>query len=124
MVTWQRFGGYEVSSQGDRRFSAMFATLSDKRTIEQWYQCDIKGYDIGGREWRKGKGKSPLFRYPDDQLWELYLSLWRLWTVQNSRLMIELAQLAAQQGNILSDRFATTQINQARALAQILNEWF
>jgi hypothetical protein len=29
---------YEVSSRGDKRFSALYAKLSDGRTIEQAYQ--------------------------------------------------------------------------------------
>ena len=49
MFVWQRRGGYEVSSIGDKRFSAMYAVMPDGRTIEQWYQCDLKGYDIGGK---------------------------------------------------------------------------
>lgn len=35
--------GYEVSSSGDKRFSALFAKMADGRTIEEHYQCDIKG---------------------------------------------------------------------------------
>ena len=46
LFSWQRKEGYECSSKGDKRFSALFATMPDGRTIEQWYQCDIKGYDI------------------------------------------------------------------------------
>ncbi len=38
---WARYGGYEISSQGDKRFSAFNAILSDGRSIEQWYQCDV-----------------------------------------------------------------------------------
>ena len=58
--TWARHGGYEVSSRGDRRFSAFVARLPEGRTIEAVYQCDIKGYDPGGTNWRLGKGKPPL----------------------------------------------------------------
>lgn len=122
-VTWQRHGGYEVSSKGDSRFSAFFAIMPGGRTIEQWYQCDVKGYDIGGRSWQSGKGKPPIFPYPDDHLWQMYLSLWRLWAIHHGPLLLELKEKAAQHGNVLSDRFATSDINQARALATILNEW-
>lgn len=38
-IRWSRRGGYEVSSKGDRRFSALIALMPDGRTIEQWYQC-------------------------------------------------------------------------------------
>ena len=124
MFVWQRRGGYEVSSIGDKRFSAMYAVMPDGRTIEQWYQCDLKGYDIGGRNWRLGKGKPPRVVYPDDQLWQMYLAIWRIWTLHHIELMLELRTQAVKHGNVLSDKFASTDTNQARALAQILNEWF
>lgn len=126
VVNWTRernSGGYEVSSVGDKRFSAFGAKMPDGRTIEQWYQCDIKGYDIGGTNWKLGKGKPPVFPYPDDQLWEMYLNLWRLWAIRNESLIIELNHKALRHHDILSDVFASTPCNQARALATILNEW-
>ena len=122
-ITWSRNQGYEVSTKGDRRFSAFVAQMPDKRTIEQWYQCDVKGYDIGGHDWRLGKGKPPLFTYPGDHLWQLYLALWRIWAIHNSALVIELKDRAIGNDHMLCDRFATTEINQARALSTILNEW-
>lgn len=97
--------------------------MPDGRSIEHWYQCDIKGYEIGGTRWKLGKGKPPIFPYPGDQLYELYLSLWRLWTIRNEPLIKELAEKAAENDYVLTDMFASTPINQARALAQILNEW-
>lgn len=113
--TWKRYGGYEVSSQGDRRFSAFNAVMPDGRSIEQHYQCDVKGYDPGGRNWRLGKGKPPLDRSKD--LLAAYVQLWRTWAAAHPALMAELAQHA-----VLSDRFATTPVNQAHALSIILNE--
>ena len=56
LITWSRFGGYECSSKGDARFSAFRARMPDGRSIEEWYQCDVKGYDPGGTAWRSGKG--------------------------------------------------------------------
>ena len=126
-VTWNRKSspgyGYECSSKGDSRFSALHAKMPDGRTIEEWYQCDIKGYSIGGRNWRLGKGRPPVFPYPDDHLWQMYLSLWRIWAVHHGDLILELRDLAAKHGELLTDCFASTDINQARALATILNEW-
>ena len=124
-ITWHRNSetGYEVSSRGDITFSALYAKMPGGRTIEQWYQCDIKGYDIGGTNWKLGKGKPPLFPYPGEHLWELYLSLWRLWAIHHSDELIELLGHAEKHGFILNDMFATTKINQAHALATILNEW-
>lgn len=85
--------------------------------------CDVKGYDIGGTDWKKGKGKPTLFPYPDDHLWQMYLALWRVWAINNSHLMLELCKIVEEHNHRLSDCFATTDINQARALATILNEW-
>lgn len=119
--------GYECSSAGDKRFSAFTAHMPDGRTIEHWYQCDIKGYDPGGTNWRLGKGKPSLIGYPDDQLYGMYLSLWKFWAIRNPLFIMELAILARQHGNMLTDCFAGSNensVNQARALAQILNEWF
>lgn len=52
--------GYEVSSYGDKRFSALNARLSDGRSIEEAYQLDVKGYRNLGSDWRLGKGKPPM----------------------------------------------------------------
>lgn len=62
---WSRYPkhgkeNYEVSSKGDRRFSPLFAKLSDGRTIEEAYQLDIKGYRKFGNDWKLGKGKPPM----------------------------------------------------------------
>ncbi|QDH84765.1 hypothetical protein KMC57_gp05 [Achromobacter phage vB_AxyP_19-32_Axy24] len=123
-ITWKRTGGYEVSSQGDKRFSALYAQMPDGRTIEQWYQCDVKGYEIGGRSWKLGKGKPSLLNYEGDMQWQMYLNLWRFWAIHHMTEMNELAAAVKQAGNVISDRFAKTPINQAHALAVILNEWF
>ena len=122
MYTWTRYGGYEVSSHGDRRFSAFNAILPDGRSVEMHYQCDVKGYDPGGRNWRLGKGKPPREKMSHDELWQKYLGLWRVWASSNPALMQELKVLAGEYGNVLSDRFASTPVNQARALAEILNK--
>lgn len=116
--TWSRYGGYEVSTAGDKRFSAFNAILPDGRSIEMHYQCDIKGYDVGGTNWRLGKGKPPLDTEID--LWSHYLLLWVMWSRENLNLLDELKDRAAEYGNVISDTFATTEINQARALAVLL----
>ena len=97
--------------------------MPDTRTIEMWYQCDIKGYDLKGFEWRKGKGKPPIFPYPADQLWEMYLNLWRIWALHHEEEIIELYYKAMEHNNTLKDVFGHSPCNQARALATILNEW-
>jgi hypothetical protein len=117
--TWARNGGYECSTKGDARFSAFNALMPDGRSIEAHYQCDVKGYDPGGTNWRLGKGKPPL--QPIDT-WAAYLNLWRVWAHTNMPLMRELYVAAKKHNFVLSDRFATTPINQARALTIILND--
>jgi hypothetical protein len=119
--TWARRGGYECSSRGDSRFSAFNAVMPDGRTIEQHYQCDVKGYDPGGTNWRLGKGKPPLDRSKDT--WAAYLGLWETWALSHVDLMKELRRRAIEKRYVLSDMFATSNINQARALAFILNKY-
>ncbi len=114
--TWSRDCGYEVSTAGDRRFSALVAQMPDGRTIEMHYQCDVKGYDPGGRNWRRGKGKPPIRRR---DLWPEYLSLWCTWAHHNPGLMDDLQRVS---GLVLRDRFARTEVNQAHALAVLLTE--
>lgn len=124
MFKWGRYtvGGYEVSTAGDKRFSAFNAKLRDGRSIEAHYQCDVKGYDPKGTNWSIGKGKPPLNKEVD--LWNAYLSLWRQWAQDNPELIEELYNNGSQCNYTLTDRFASTSINQARALATILNEIF
>jgi hypothetical protein len=119
-VEWARYAldGYEVSTAGDRRFSALTARLADGRTIEEAYQLDIKGYRIHSTDWRFGKGKPPLNGLTYEMLWPLYLELWRTWAKENPELIAELRTVA---GTMLTDRFASTGVSQARALAAILN---
>lgn len=123
-VTWKRYSGYEVSTHGDKRFSAFNAIMPDGRSIECHYQCDVKGYDVGGRNWRLGKGKRPLTKLSYDMCWQEYLKLWETWASNNMELMRELEVLASKHNNTLSDKFANTYINQARALAVVLNKLF
>lgn len=48
-----------------------------------------------------------------------YLPLWQEWARQNPELIEELRTKSA--GKTLTDQFANTRVNQARALADILN---
>ena len=116
-------GAYEVSTKGDKRFSALNAVMPDGRTIEMWYQCDVKGYNPGGVNWKLGKGKEPQMPYAEGELYQAYKALWRIWAANNTELMYELAICARQHDYALCDCFARTPINQARALSEILNEW-
>jgi hypothetical protein len=121
-MSWARHHpfGYECSSQGDSRFSALYAKLADGRTIEEAYQLDVKGYRAITDRWMDGKGKPPLNGKTPDELWTAYLGLWRQWALENPGLLEELRQASA--GRVLTDRFATSSINQARALSELLEE--
>ena len=121
MYTWKRYGGYEVSSHGDKRFSAFNAIMPDGRSIECHYQCDVKGYNIGGRNWKLGKGKPPREKMSHEEIWQKYLKLWEVWADNNPVLMQELKEVLVKYNNTLSDKFASTPVNQARALAEVLN---
>ena len=100
--------GYEVSSAGDTRFSAFRARLKDGRTIEQAYQE------------AKGSGKGQPAKDPNFDYYGTYKALWAQWAKENPELMQDLAEKA--RGKVLTDKFANTENNQARALAELLNE--
>lgn len=120
-ITWTRNGeGYEVSTKGDKRFSALVAMMPDGRTIEMHYQGNVKGYDPDGTNWRLGKGRPPL--NPNVNLFEEYLKLWKIWASHHPELIDELLRLVKEHNDALKDRFATTRVNQAHALSVILNE--
>ena len=90
----------------------------------QRYKTKDKGNDPQGLDWRKGKGRPPANMKSHEQLYEGYLELWRFWVVENMDLFIELHDTVAEHGYVLSDCFAASPVNQARALAQLLNECF
>lgn len=119
--TWSKDEGYECSSRGDKRFSALYARMPDERTIEMHYQCDVKGYNPGGMNWRAGKGKPAVD--PSTDLWAGYLALWRIWARTNGRKLLWLGQhaLKSHEGK-LRDSFCGSSVNQAAALATLLNE--
>lgn len=136
VFTWadKSNNSYEVSTKGDKRFSALNATFKpgtiidganvSNMTIEDVYQKVIK---------KSGKGKAPskesrLYNESlktreereDFSYYEAYLPLWQKWARQNPELIEELREKA--KGKVLTDRFADTRVSQARALADILNQ--
>ena len=105
--------GYEVSSKGDKRFSAFYAKLKNGKSVELTYQ-QAKGYTSA----KAGKGKPAID--PNFNYWGTYLKIWKDWARENPELMDNLRKIS--QGKVLTDRFATSENNQANALATILNE--
>jgi hypothetical protein len=122
MYRWKRRGGYECSSVGDKRFSALFARLPDGRTIEEAWQLDCKGYRQFTNNWKDAKGKPPLEGF--NPTYEDYKGFWATWAKANPELMRELATLAVDKDYYLSDVFANTAVSQARALSELLNEGY
>lgn len=137
VTTWGRSNpnGYEVSSRGDSRFSALYARFKANtivegvnvggRTIEDVYQSVIK---------RSGKNRPPaqdsiLYKEglrgaeaEDYSYFRGYKPLWQEWASQNPELIEELTLTLIQQGKTtLTDQFAGTRVSQARALSDIIN---
>lgn len=135
MFTWSRYStaGYEVSSKGDKRFSAFYAMIKPNTlidigckcirtteycSIEKLYQVDIKGYP----SLQQGKGKPPLNNISKETQYNLYKELWKTWVRQNPKTIGNLLDILLEANiRVLTDMFATTEINQARALAEILS---
>ena len=125
--------GYEVSSQGDKRFSALYATFKpgtivfghdvSGRTIESVYQHGVKQGDWNTDNNSKTgtpKDKTIITGNTEDASYEQgYLPLWQEWAKQNPELIQELKEKAF--GKVLTDKFASTRVSQARALFNIIN---
>jgi len=107
---------YEVSSKGDKRFSALNAKLADGRTIEEHYQVDYKGYN----SIKAGKGKPPRNNDTPEQSYQAYKALWRQYFDENPDQFETIKEIAST--HELKDSFAKTDINQARAITDIINE--
>lgn len=136
---------YEVSTAGDKRFSALNATFQEGTifegqnvggyTIEEVYQTFAKHGELS-KNWRKYKGSAPSkgsLTYTDQDLTKeeyenysyekAYLPLWQLWADQNPELIQELREKS--DGKTLTDKYANnTTVSQARALADILNSMY
>ena len=72
------------------------------------------------KNWKNGKGKKPLHGYSEEDNYFFYKDLWSQWAKENPSLLEDLRQKA--QGKVLTDKFASSPVSQARALADILNE--
>ena len=133
---WGKYAknSYEVSTAGDKRFSALNATFKEGteiagtdvggKTIEEVYQKVIKKSEKGKapskdsilyNEKLSDKNELENFSYEKG-----YKPLWEVWASQNEDLMQELAQKS--KGKILTDKFANTQVSQARALSEIIEK--
>ena len=134
-IGWARTAknGYEVSTRGDKRFSALVATFNKGtiidgvdvggRTIEDVYQSVIKKSRKGQAPAKDSKLYNESLKTKEERedfsYTEGYLPLWQEWARQNPQLMDELRINA--QGKTLTDQFANTRVSQARALSEILS---
>lgn len=125
-VRWARYDnkGYEISSKGDKFFSAFFCRLPNGDSIEEAYQLDIKGYRKFGNHWKLGKGKPPLDETMTPQrLYKRYKGLWILHYLHHKNKVKHLDNvLRGQRISDLTDMFATSEINQAKVHAELINE--
>jgi predicted nucleic acid-binding protein len=90
---------------------------------ERYYKASNgKTYDLLDSKvsWMVGKGQAPLNKMTQEESDKAYANLWRQFAVENPDLIKQLIKEAS--GRILTDAFATTQINQAKALSEVLNE--
>jgi hypothetical protein len=151
VFSWDRkhSQGFELSTLATnplgKKFSALNAKLKDGRTIEEAYQLDIKGYrkvlnellDKGERYYTAtngkrydlmdkrstvmvGKGKLPLNKMTQEESYKAYVNLWMQFAIENPDLIKQLFREA--KSRILTDAFAGTDINQARAISDVMNE--
>ena len=150
-IGWSRYAAdgensYEVSNAGDRRFSALNARFQTGESIEEAYQFDVKKYRQhpliaeaieNGKSFEDifydkdlrpiFKGQPPLEDFSEDAekskeiLSEKYVELWDKWANENKYLMNDL-QVKTGEVRLLTDKFAQSENNQARALSILLGK--
>ena len=133
LFPWARYAkgkpNFEVTTHGGKgkEFSAFNArfkkdqytetvNISKGNSVEEVYQTEVKGY----ASWRDGKGKPTRNGQTREELYEDYKELWRIWYRENPSKIRELAKHA--EGKVITDKFATTEINQARVHSELLTE--
>jgi len=109
---------YEVSSKGNKEYSALYAKIKDK-SIEEIYQLDIKGYRNTIKDWKQAKGKPSLIERTMDEQYKLYKNLWYLYFKNNPNLYLNI--LNKGKDTTITDMFGNTEINQARAICDLCN---
>ena len=111
---------FEVSTKGDRRFSSLIARLKNGFTVEEIYQLEVKGYKIISTDWKVGKGKPPLTKLSKEDLYIAYKKIWQMFFKENPLLLKDIALRATDK--TITDMFATSEVNQAHAICDILND--
>jgi len=117
---------FEVSSAGDKRFSAGWAEIGN-RTIEDIWQVDFKGgvkngpgrFDYTTKSKDPAPG-SPASKMNEEEQYAAYKNLWVRFFASNPQLLEEASRLS--RGKVITDKYARRSINQARAIDDILTE--
>lgn len=129
--------GFELNTKGTefgQKFSAYNATFKkgtfydgvdvSGQTIEYVYQNIVKKSRKGQPPAQNSRLFNPSLTTKQEQedysYYQAYLPLWQIWALQNMGLVRELAKRS--EGKVLTDQDAKkTTVNQARALADIIN---
>jgi hypothetical protein len=83
-------------------------------------------YDVGGTNYKLGKGKPPKTNINKEDLYKQYYNLWLKWSKikENREYLTALKRyLINNEIYILTDDFASSDINQAHALSDILDDY-
>lgn len=110
---------YEVSSKGNKAYSAIYAKINDV-SIEEIYQLDIKGYRGIYKDWKLAKGKPPKVNITEEETYRQYKNLWYEYFKNNITLYIDI--LSNGVDTTITDMFGITPINQARAICDLCNK--
>lgn len=107
------FREYVESGQINKDNSKDFQ--DNKGRVQNFFRENYNIHLINEYFFEKGKHET----FEDFSYYEGYLPLWQEWAKQNPTLIEELREKS--KGKTLTDKFASTRVSQARALADILN---
>ena len=120
--TWARYGGYDVTTKGDRRFSPFYCCNAAGIKIEEYYQLDVKGYRGEVENFMDAHGLPCKRNLTREEQYQLFKAAYKEWADAHPDLMRELAVKAAGTNYVISDMTAKDpNLCQARALAELLN---
>lgn len=142
---WDRTCGIFRTCEELPKITESFAGIGTREITEEGIKAIYDLYDRSvskdiSYDYKDGKGKDPInpkYIIRDvhhagvvnqsitemidyEELYQDYLKLWRQWANENKSLILELAMKSI--GKTLTDMFATSPVNQARALTEVLNE--
>ena len=104
---YSKHTGYDISLKGDSRY-AKTAKLSNGKTIQEEFSESIKH----------------LPEMEPEKYYPYLLSVYKQWAYENPLLLKELLYKALSNRNCIRDKLAVGVLSHARALVQILNEWY